>query len=60
MWWEGLPIYVLLGLIALELLTYAFAGSVIWRWVGGRRGVLEKPKEEEETPDPNIDSFRDL
>lgn len=59
MWWESLPIYVILGLVVLELLTYAFAGSVIWRWVGGRRHVLEKPKEEE-TPDPNIDSPYDL
>tara|TARA_Y100001937_G_scaffold128519_1_gene205621 strand:+ start:1702 stop:1854 length:153 start_codon:yes stop_codon:yes gene_type:complete len=37
MWFDGLPIYVLAGLVALELLFYAFFGATVWRIVGRRR-----------------------
>tara|TARA_R100001510_G_C7619160_1_gene180501 strand:+ start:135 stop:278 length:144 start_codon:yes stop_codon:yes gene_type:complete len=47
MWWEGLPIYVLAGLVGLELLFYAFFGATVWRIVGRRRQEEPKPREEE-------------
>ncbi len=47
MWWEGLPVYVVLGLVVLELLVYAFFGATVWRIAGRGRQEEPKPREEE-------------
>lgn len=54
MWWEGLPLWTVLALVALELLFYAFFGATVWRVVGRRRQEESRNQGEEETsPDPN-------